>query len=222
MTSSVVYYQTGQDVAAVVPNPARSDFYRDLLLVHGFRDVYGHVTADADVIIMAQGEVFYSTNGVFGPEDVRSFSVGSSDGLNGCWSPDPRNAVPEYVGVRFADPVRVTGFQFSSGFFNSDYCPFGYGPCAYPTDFLLQASNDESDWTTLYAAADFAGMRVASQSPFFDEGSSWWEDGVYLSDRLDIPNDHFYRSYRLVVTDFAPDRNGNYNISELIFYGVSA
>ena len=54
----------------------------------------------------------------------------------------------------------------------------------------------------LYAAADFAGMRVASQSPFFDEGSSWWEDGVYLSDRLDIPNDHFYRSYRLVVTDF--------------------
>ena len=222
MTSSVVYYQTGQGVAAVAPDPVQTDFYRDLLLVHRFRDAFGPVADNADVLVMAQGEVFYSTNGVFGPEDVRNFYVGNGDGQNGCWSPDPRNAAPEYVGVRFVHPVRVTGFQFASGVVNGTYCPFGYGPCAYPTDFLLQASSDGSEWTTLFAAAGFAGMRVATQSPFYDEGSSWWQDGVFLSDRLDIPNDHFYHSYRLLVTGFKPDSQGCYNITELIFYGVSA
>ena len=222
MTSSVVYYQTGQDVTSVVPDPAQTAFYRDLLLVHRFRDAFGHVADNADVLIMANGEVFYSTSGVYGPEEVHDFSVGSSDGLNGCWSPYPENAIPEYVGVHFVDPVRVTGFQFASGQSDGTYCPFGYGPCGYPTDFLFQASNNGSEWTTLFSAAAFRGMRVATKSPYPDEGSWWWEDGVFLSDRLDIPNDHFYRSYRLLVTGFTPDKNGNYNVSELIFYGVSA
>ncbi|MHC1791443.1 hypothetical protein [Solidesulfovibrio sp.] len=222
MTSAVVYHQIGRDVAAVAPDPAATTLYRDLLLVHRLNDVFGHVPADEDALLLTGGEVFYSSSGVYGPEDAHNFTVGSSDGQNGCWSPDPRNAAPEYVGVRFTGPVRVTGFQFASGLFSADYCPFGYGPCAHPTEFSLEASNDEIAWTTLFSVAAFAGMRVATRSPFFDEDSAWWDGGVFVSDRLDVANDHSYRSYRLVVTGFKPDRDGNYNVSELIFYGASA
>lgn len=222
MTSSVVLYQTGQTLAAVAPDPAATAFYRDLLLVHRLNDAFGHVPADEDALLRVEGEVFYSTSGVYGPEDVHTFSVGGSDGRNGCWAPDPRHAVPEYVGVRFAVPVRVTGFQFASGLFSAASCPFECGPCACPTDFSLEASNDESHWTRLFSAAAFAGMRVATASPFADESSDWWDGGVFLSDRLDVANDHAYRSYRLVVTGFKPDKDGNYNVSELIFYGASA
>ena len=222
MTSSIILHQTGQTIAAAVPDPAAATFYRDLLLVHRFKDAFGHVPADEDALLLTEGEVFYSSCGVPGPEDAHTFSVGNSDGRNGCWAPNPRNAVPEYVGVRFAVPVRVTGFQFGAGVFSSADCPFADGPCAYPTDFTLEASNDESNWTTLYAAAAFAGLRIAVKSPFADEESYWWSDGVFLSDRMDLANDHSYRSYRLVVTGFKPDKNGNYNVSELIFYGVSA
>ena len=222
MTSAVILHRTGQTIAAVAPDPTATTFYRDLLLVHRFKDAFGHVPADDGSLLLIDGEVFFSTSGVYGPEDVHTFSVGSSDGQNGCWAPDPRDAVPEFVGVRFAVPVRVTAFQFASGLFSAEYCPFGYGPCAYPTDFSLEASNDELDWTTLFSAAAFAGMRVATQSPFADEESDWWDGGVFLSDRLDLANDHAYRSYRLVVTGFRPDVDGNYNVSELIFYGASA
>ena len=222
MTSAVVLHQTGQTIAAAVPDPAATTFYRDVLLIHRFKDAFGHVPADEDALLLTEGEVFYSTSGAYGADRVHNFTVGNSDGRNGCWAPDPCNAVPEYVGVRFAVPVRVTGFQFASGVFSGLHCPFGYGPCAYPTDFSLEASNDESNWTTLYCAAAFAGMRVVDHSPFADEESDWWDGGVSLSDRLDLANDHAYRSYRLVVTGFKPDENGDYNVSELIFYGVSA
>ena len=222
MTSAIVLHQTGQSIAAVTPDPATTTFYRDVLLIHRFKDTFGHVPADEDALLRIEGEVFYSSSGVPGPEDVHNLSVGNSDGRNGCWAPDPRNACPEYVGVRFAAPVRVTGFQFASGVFSAAHCPFGYGPCAYPTDFSFEASNDESHWTTLYTATAFTGIGVTAKSPFFDEESDWWDGGVSLSDRLDLANDHSYRSYRLVVTGFKPDANGDYNVSELIFYGVSA
>jgi hypothetical protein len=223
MTSSAVYYRSGQDVSVAPIEPARTAFYRDLLLRHRFRDAYGHVPATGeDALLWVDGQILYSSCGVPGPGSVLDFSVSSSDGQNGCWAPNPNNAVPEYVGVRFADPVCVTGFQFASGLFSAADCPFGYGPCACPTDFSFEASQDEITWTTLYAASDYGGMRVAQTSPFYDETSDWWEGGVFLSERLDLENDHYYRSYRMVVSAFRPDKNGNYNVSELVFYGRTA
>lgn len=219
MSSSVVYYQTGPNVVAAALDPSLTDFYRDLLARHRFLDVLGHVPADEDALLRIEGEVFYSTSGVPGPYAVNTFSVGSSDGRNGCWAPDPRNAAPEYVGVRFAAPVRVTGFQFASALFSAASCPLGHGPCACPTDFRFEASNDEVEWTRLYAAENYGGVRVASISPYDDEPSDWWEGGVFLSERFDLDNDHYYTSYRFVVTAFKPDKNGNYNVSELVFYG---
>ena len=222
MPSALVYYQTGSTVAAAALDPAQTAFYRDLLVRHRFRDALGHVPGDDDALLWVEGEVFYSTCGVPGPHSVHSFSVSSSDGRNGCWAPDPKNAVPEFVGVRFTTPIRITAFQFASGLFSNHYCPYGYGPCACPTDFRFEASNDEVSWTTLYAATDYGGMRVATASPFYDEPADYWDDGVFLSERLDCDNDHYYLSYRLVVSAFKPDKNGNYNISELVFYGRTA
>jgi len=222
MTSSLVYYQTGSTFASATLDPAQSALYRDLFVCHRFRDACGHVPADEDALLWVEGEVFYSTCGVPGPQAVNSLSVGSSDGRNGCWSPDPRNAVPECVGVRFETPIRVTAFQFASGLFSNYDCPYDYGPCACPTDFRFEASNDETNWTTLYAATDYGGMQVAKASPFYDEPSDYWDDGVFLSERLDLDNPHYYLSYRLVVSAFKPDRNDNYNISELVFYGRTA
>ena len=135
--------------------------------------------------------------------------------------PDPPSATPEYVGVRFSVPVVVTGFQFASGVSSSDDAPYGDGPCAFPTAFTLEASNDETNWTPLLHLTNFTGMRVADKSLFSYEGSSWWDGGVSLSDRLDVPNDHAYLAYRLVITAFSPDKNGQYNIAELLFYGTA-
>jgi len=69
--------------------------------------------------------------------------------------------------------------------------------------------------------SNFTGMRVATESIFSAEGSSWWDGGVSLSDRLDVSNDHAYLAYRMVISAFSPDKYGRYNISELVFYGTA-
>jgi|GEM_PF-1188746 len=220
MASSVVYYRTGDQIVSVPPDPSGPAFYRDLLLVHRFRDVFGHVGGGTDGLVMVPGEVFCSTSGVYEPETIRDFSVGNGDGVNGCWSPNPRNAVPEHVGVRFAAPVRITGFQFATALPAASFCQNSWAPCGHPTDFALEASNDEVNWTPLLSMTGFAGMRVAEDSPYPEEDCSWWDDGVFLSDRLDVANDHFFLAYRMVVAAFKPDRKGNYSVAELVFYGA--
>lgn len=219
-TSSIIYSRSG-DRLTVTADPARRDFYRDALLVHTFKDVIGHVTADEDNLLRTDGTVFFSTSSATAPSYAHNFYLGSSDGNNGCWAPDPPSATPEYVGVRFTVPVTVTGFQFASGVLNADKAPYGVGPCAYPTAFRLEASNDEASWTELLAITDFTGMRVIDTSIFAYEHSYWWDGGQSLSDRLDVPNDHAYLAYRMVITAFSPDKYGRYNISELVFYGRS-
>lgn len=217
-TSSIIYSRTGEQLT-VTADPSQPAFYRNALLVHTFKDVIGHVTADEDRLLGTDGTVFYSTSSATNPEYARNFYIGSSDGENGCWAPDPPSATPEYVGVRFSVPVTVTGFQFASGVFNADKAPYGVGPCAYPTAFRLEASNDETDWTALLTVSDFTGMRVIDSSIFPYEDSYWWDGGMSLSDRLDVPNDHAYLVYRMVISAFSPDKYGRYNISELVFYG---
>jgi hypothetical protein len=219
---SVVYHQTGARVLAETPDPASAAFYGDNILIRRFEDVYGHVVAPTDGLIMTAGETFCSTSGGDDATYVRNFRIGGGDGQNGCWCPDPRNATPEYVGVRFETPVRVTGLQFATDMFSGDDCPFGAGPCGHPTAFALEASNDEASWTTLLRLSDFTGMRVALESPYATEDASRWMDGVFLSDRLDVANDRYFLAYRLVVTAFKPDSNGFYNIAELVFYGSLA
>ena len=219
---SVVYYRTGDRIEAVTPDPSGPAFYRDLLFVHRFKDVFGHVVADADGLVAVSGEVFWSSSGVDEPETVYDFLIGNGDGDNGCWSPNPQNAVPEYVGVRFAAPVRVTGFRFATSLLGPSFCHNGWTPCGYPTAFSLEASNDEANWATLLSVSDFAGMAVAEGSPFADEDCLSWEGGVFLSDRLDVANDHAYLAYRMVVSGFKPDRDGRYSVAELIFYGAVA
>jgi hypothetical protein len=220
MASTSIYCRTGGQVVTASTDPARTDFYRDAILVHTFKDVFGHVTAAEDVLLRTAGEVFYSTTSAPEPGCARDFYMGSADGANGCWAPNPPSATQEYVGVRFATPVTVTGFRFASGVFSGAHCPYGYGPCAYPTDFALEASNDETHWSRLLSVTNFSGMRVAEESLFTGEGSSWWDGGTSLSDRLDVANDHAYLAYRMVITGFSPDDKGRYNISELIFYGT--
>jgi hypothetical protein len=220
MGTTIIYSRYGDQVttSADATQPA---FYRDAILVHTFQDVFGHVTAADDALLRTDGEVFYSTSSSLEPEYARNFYLGGADGQNGCWAPDPASAIPEYVGVRFAVPVTVTGFQFATGLASNDDCPYATGPCAYPTAFSLEASNDESNWTELLSMTDFTGMRVATQTLFDNEDPAWWEKGVSLSDRLDVPNDHAYLAYRLVITAFKPDVYGRYNISELLFYGTA-
>ena len=155
------------------------------------------MTAGEDSLLLTEGEVFSSTSSAADPAYAHNFYIGSSDGQNGCWAPDPPTATPEYVGVRFTVPITVTGFQFASGVYSSAKAPYGVGPCAYPTAFRLEASNDETNWTPLLDISNFTGMRVATQSIFSAEGSSWWDGGVSLSDRLDVSNDHAYLAYRM-------------------------
>jgi len=220
MGTSIIYSRTGGQLA-VTADPSLPAFYRDALLVHTFKDVIGHVTAGEDSLLLTEGEVFSSTSSAADPAYAHNFYIGSSDGQNGCWAPDPPTATPEYVGVRFTVPITVTGFQFASGVYSSAKAPYGVGPCAYPTAFRLEASNDETNWTPLLDISNFTGMRVATQSIFSAEGSSWWDGGVSLSDRLDVSNDHAYLAYRMVISAFSPDKYGRYNISELVFYGTA-
>jgi hypothetical protein len=219
-TSTIIYSLSGGQVttSADATTPA---FYRDALLVHTFKDVFGHVTAAEAGLLHTDGEVFYSSTSSYEPEYARNFYIGSADGQNGCWAPEPATAIPEYVGVRFTVPVTVTGFQFASGLHNASQCPYGTGPCAYPTAFTLEASNDDRNWTVLLSMTHFTGMRVATESLFDYEESFWWDGGVSLSDRLDVPNQHAYLAYRLAITAFKPDIYGRYNISELLFYGTA-
>ncbi len=60
---------------------------------------------------------------------------------------------------------------------------------------------------------------MSDASPFPDEDLSGYADRIFLSDRMDVPNDHFFLAYRLRVEDAVTDVNGYYNVSELIFYG---
>ena len=220
MESLSLYSRTGDAVSLVVPDASDPELYRDLLFVRRFGDVFGHVPADQDGLILTEGEVFYSSSAVPEPEAVRNLMIGNGDLVNGCWSPDPRNAVPEYVGVRFTQPARVSGFQFACAIANENYyCPCGSGPCGTPTSFTLEGSNDEVNWTTLLDMQDFTGMRLTYESPYADEDTSWWDPAVFLSDRMDIADSHYFLAYRMVVTDFKPDINGNYLVSELVLYG---
>jgi hypothetical protein len=222
MATTSIYCRTNGQIVSGTTDPTDAEFYRQAILVHTFKDVFGHVVAAEDSLLTTAGEIFYSSSSASEPECARDYHMGSSDGCNGCWSPDPASAIGEYVGVRFASPVTVTGFRFASGVYSGAHCPYGDGPCAYPTAFTLEASNNETDWTTLLSITDFTGMRVATQSLFDGEGSSWWDGGTSLSDRLDVANDHAYLAYRMVITAFSPDEKGRYNISELIFYGTAA
>jgi hypothetical protein len=220
MASSSIYCRTNGQIVSGTADPAKVAFYSEAILVHTFKDVFGHVTAAEDILLRTSGEVFYSTTSTLEPECARNFYI-HGDGSNGCWSPDPPSATSEYVGVRFSTPVLVTGFQFASGVSSGASCPYGVGPCAYPTDFRLEASNDETDWTQLLSMTQFAGMRVVTESVFSGEGTRSWDGGTSLSDRLDVVNDHAYLAYRLVIEGFSPDDQGRYNISELIFYGTA-
>jgi hypothetical protein len=220
MASSIVYHQIGDRVFTATSNPASAEMYGDSVLVRRFDDVFGHVIAGEDSLITTLGEVFYSSCGVYDPQAVHDLWVGNSDGLNGCWSPNPCNAIPEYVGVRFPSPVRITGFQFATNLSSNQYCPLGAGPCGYPTAFTLEASNDELNWTTLLQEPAFTGMRTTFESPYAGEDSSWWDEGAYVSDRMDVANDHYFLAYRMVVTAFKPDKAGNYSVAELYFYGA--
>lgn len=220
MVTTSIYCRTDGRIVTGSTDPTQADFYREAILVHAFKDVFGHVTAAEGLLLHTDGEVFYSTTSAPEPECARNFALGGADGRNGCWAPSPTSATPEYVGVRFATPIVVTGFQFASGLFSGAHCPYGAGPCAYPTDFRLEASNNETDWTVLLSMSGFTGMRVAEQSLFSDEWSASWNGGVSLSDRLDVANDHAYLAYRLVIEGFSPDDQGRYNISELVFYGT--
>lgn len=220
MQRIAIYHETATGLAPVVPDPADPQLYRDLLFTRRPSDVFGHVTADVDGLVMTRGEVFYSTLGVDEAIGVRNLMIGNGDLNNACWAPDPRNAVPEYVGVRFAAPLLATGFQFASNASISDSCPYKAAPCGHPTGFRLEGSNDEENWTTLLSMTGFTGMRVTFTSPYPAENCSWWDDGVYLSDRLDIADPHYFLAYRMTVTAFKPDIFGNYNVSELVLYGA--
>lgn len=221
MESISIFSRNGEQITAVTPDATRPELYRNLLFIRRFDDVFGHVPADEDGLILTKGEVFYSSCSVMEPECVRDLMIGNGDLVNGCWSPDPRNAVPEYVGVRFTQPALVTGFQFACAISNEKYyCPCGSGPCGHPTSFTLEGSNDEATWTPLLSMQDFTGMRLTYESPYPDEDSSWWDPATFLSDRLDIPDSHYFLAYRMVVNGFKPDINGNYLVSELVLYGT--
>ncbi|QLA17699.1 hypothetical protein [Desulfolutivibrio sulfoxidireducens] len=216
--SRIAYHLTDTGVSRSLPDAAERTLYQDHLLVHEFVDIWGYVAREEDGLLQVEGTLFSSSCGSAWPL-ANDFLIGGTDGKNGSWVPSPQGALSEYVGVRFVRPLRVTGFQFSSGVYRPARCPDGVGPCAYPRAFVLEASSDESAWTELLSVTGFRGMRVTDASPFPDEDLSGYADRIFLSDRMDVPNDHFFLAYRLRVEDAVTDVNGYYNVSELIFYG---
>lgn len=217
--SRVAYHMTNGAVHRSLPDPAQRAMYLDHLAVHRFGDAWGYVPHPDPGLLTVEGTLFYSSCDTYWPL-ANDMLIGHTDGINGSWVPKPRNSLPAYVGVRFTQPLRVTGFQYACGVYSLASCPYDTGPCAYPSTFFLEGSNDESQWTTLLAVTGYRGMRVATDSPFPDEELEAYEQGlVFLSDRMDVPNDGFYLAYRMRIEAAVTDRNGAYNVSELIFYG---
>ncbi len=216
--SRIAYRLTDAGVSRSLPDAAERTLYQDHLIVHRFGDIWGYVVREEDGLLQVEGTLFSSSCDSDWPL-ANDFLIGGTDGKNGSWGPSPQGALPEYVGVRFASPLRVTGFQFSTGVYQPEDCPGGAGPCAYPSAFVLEASNDESAWTELLSVTGYRGMRVADSSPFPDEDLSAYAGRIFLSDRMDVQNDLFFLAYRMRVEDAVTDVSGYYNVSELIFYG---
>lgn len=218
--SGIVYIEENGGIRRSEPDPSLREFYRDHILVRAFGDVFGRAPAQEERLLTLPGTQLYSSCGAYWSDylDQRIYS----DGLNGCWRPDPQGAAPEYAGVRFDRPVRVTGFQFASAVHYPEDCPESAGPCACPATFSLDASNDGASWTTLLLVENSADMAIAFESPFPGEDPYLLEDGtVFLSGRLEVPNQGWFLFYRMNVQDFTPNLAGGYNVSEMIFYGFA-
>ncbi|KUG29955.1 hypothetical protein ASZ90_000147 [hydrocarbon metagenome] len=217
--SRVAYHLTNGAVSRALPDPLERALYQDHLIVHHFGDAWGYMPRQDDGLLLVEGTLIMSSCSTYWPL-VNDFRIARTDGVNGSWVPQPRGSVPQYVGVRFAAPLRVTGFQFSSGVRETSVCPNATGPCAYPSTFVLEASNDESLWTPLLSVTDYRAMRVATASPFPGEQIGDYEaDRIFLSDLMDVPNDAFFLAYRMRILAAVTDLFGNYNVSELIFHG---
>jgi hypothetical protein len=216
--SRIAYHLTDAGVSRSLPDAAERALYQDHLIVHRFGDIWGYVAREDDGLLLVEGTLFSSSCGSSWPL-ANNFLIGGTDGKNGSWVPSPQGTLSEYVGVRFETPLRVTGFQFSSGVYRPARCPGEVGPCAYPSSFVLEASDDETAWTELLSMTGYRGMRVTDASPFPDEDLSPYAGRIFLSDRMDVQNDHFFLAYRMRIEDAVTDVNGYYNVSELIFYG---
>lgn len=220
--SRVAYHLTTAAVSRALPDPLERTLYQNHLIVHRFGEAWGYVPRQDPGLLALEGTLFSSSCSTYWPL-ANDLYIGGTDGVNGSWTPQPRGALPEYVGVRFAAPLRVTGFQFSCGVKELAVCPYAAGPCAYPSTFVLEASNDETQWTPLLAVANYRAMRIATASPFPGEQLTASERGrVFLSDLMDVSNDAFYLAYRMRILAAVTDLYGNYNVSELIFYGQNA
>jgi hypothetical protein len=220
--SRVAYHLINEMMSRILPDPLERSLYQDHLIVHRFGDAWGYMPRIDPGVLMAEGTLFYSSCGTYWPlaNDGR---IGNADGVNGCWVPQPRGSTPQHVGVRFETPLMVTGFQFSCGVRELAACPYAAGPCAYPSTFVLEASLDETSWVPLLSVTGYRGMRAATGSPIPGDKLEEYETGlIFISDRMDVPNDAFYLAYRMRIEAAVPDINGNYNVSELIFYGHDA
>lgn len=217
--SRIAYHLTNGTVSRSLPDPLERTLYQDHLIVHRFGQAWGYLPRQDDGLLLAEGTLIMSSCSTYWPL-ANDFCIAGTDGINGSWVPQPPGSTPQYVGVRFASPLRVTGFQFSCGVRELSVCPYATGPCAYPSTFVLEASNDEALWTPLLFVTNYRAMRVATASPFPDERMEDYELGrIFLSDLMDVPNDAFFLAYRMRIEAAVTDLFGNYNVSELIFHG---
>ena len=218
--SGIIYIEENGEIRRSEPDLSTREFYRDHILVRSFGDVFGRAPEQEERLLALPGTRVYSSNASSWPDYLDQEIY--SDGMNGCWRPDPPGAVPEYAGVRFDLPVRVTGFRFASAVNYPEDCPGSAGPCAYPKSFSFDASSDGVNWTTLLDVENYANMEIAFESPFPNESDYLLEEGtVFLSGRLDVANQGWFLFYRMNVRDFTPNLSGGYNVSEMIFYGFA-
>jgi hypothetical protein len=216
--SRIAYHLIDTGVSRSLPDAAERAMYQDHLIVHRFGDVWGYVVREEDGLLQVEGTLFSSSCDSDWPL-VNDFLIGGTDGGNGSWAPSPQGSLPEYVGVRFESPIRVTGFQFSTGVYSPEDCPGGADRAPIPRPLSWRPRTDESAWTELLSVTGYRGMRVADSSPFPDEDLSAYAGRIFLSDRMDVQNDLFFLAYRMRVEDAVTDVSGYYNVSELIFYG---
>ncbi len=216
--SGVTYLRENGQIVRADLDPADRAFYQEHALVRVFKDAFGAPDAASRVIYL-HSEPLYSSNSSSWPLFLDQSLL--TDGRNGCWIPDPPDSTPESLGARFDAPVNVTAFQFASGVYEDADCPDGVKPCSYPSEFVLEASNDGESWTTLLFKEDYHDMDIARSSPFTEDYPGDFDGRIFLSGRMEIPEPGWFLFYRMRVLDFMPNARGGYNVSELIFYGLS-
>ena len=143
------------------------------------------------VPILTENNGFVITS-YYGTGEGSAFYVFDNDDST-LWSGSTKTN--QYVGYHFNNPVKVVKVNLK---------PSNTSGYARVKNFRIEASNDNSTWTTLYTG-------------LYDNSTE------SIKKEYDITNDNFYSYYRIYVIDnYAPNTNMYIRIDTLEFIGYSS